>query len=167
MWMVNQYNRHERFSDEALSAVSDISVEEMKDHITIREAGWSPDHAELKSLSERTDPIRWNLYYSLDDLDNSILYQKIDSCLHRGFPIIVGVDVAQLRNRGTAGGHAIVVTGLTSNRVVINDPWGEMGEVLSWDTLANAWDPAHLTITTHLAWDPEVNDATVRETNER
>lgn len=167
MWMVVEYTRHEYLPSDQLEIVSSISVDEMKEHITIREAGWSPDHNEIESLSDRTHPLRWSLHYSFDEPTGDILHQTIVSSINRGFPIIVGIDVAKLRNRGVSGGHAVVATGIHRDRVIINDPWGEMGETVEWDRFADAWHPAHQTITTHLAGDAELTGTAVRELNER
>lgn len=159
--MVVEYTRHEYLPSDQLESVPSIPVDEMKEHITIREAGWSPDHSEIGSLSDRTHPLRWSLYYSFDDISEEILYQTISSNITRGFPIIIGIDVAKFRNRGISGGHAVVATGIQGDRVVINDPWGEMGETIEWDRFADAWHPAHQTITTHLAGDTELTGTTV------
>lgn len=137
---------------------------EMKESMTIRDGGWTINKSELSNLSEQTDPVGWDLQYSFDDQSDNVLYDCVRENLESNHPTVVGVDPARLRNKGIDGGHAIVATGLTSQEVVVNDPWGPAHRVFDRDSLANAWNKkGSLLITIDLASDHEDSDATVRE----
>ncbi|WP_160066320.1 hypothetical protein [Natronorubrum halalkaliphilum] len=69
------------------------------------------------------------------------LYTVVENGLEDTVPTIAVVDSMRLQGYDEQGPlHAVVVTGMDDQRVVLNDPWGRMYDVYPKDLVADAWD---------------------------
>lgn len=118
-----------------------LQPEQMKQYITIRETGWSPDQGDLDALSEETDPVSWELKTWASAPPANTFDEVVKDGLEDTLPTIAVVDSMRLRGYNRNGPlHAVVVTGLGERRVVLNNPWGSMYDVYRRDRVIDAWD---------------------------
>lgn len=141
LWMVLQFISTAYPNSSVRNAVDPLNPDQMKESITIRRTGWSPDQADLDALSEQTHPVSWILKYWKGAPPSNSLFEVIQDGLDDYLPTIVVVDAMRLQDLDRRGPlHAVVATGLDDRRVVINDPWGTIADVYPRDTIADAWD---------------------------
>ena len=141
MWMCLNYLSTAYTSRVVQSETAVLTPEEMREYITVREMGWSPNQDTLDAMSEETDPVSWELKQWEGAPPINTLWEIVEDGLDNDLPTIVVVDSMRLRGLDRNGPmHAVVVTGLGDRRVVINNPWGSMFDVCSRDRLADAWD---------------------------
>jgi len=141
MWMVLQYMHSVYPSKEVRSATPVISPAEMRETITIRESGWSPDQSDLDALSEETGPVDWQMKWWRRTPPTDALYRIVEDGLDEDLPTIAVVDSMRLRGSNRRGPlHAVVIVGLGEHDVVVNNPWGDMNQTIPRDRVADAWD---------------------------
>jgi hypothetical protein len=118
-----------------------LTVDEIENHLTIRESGWIPDSDDLAQLSEETRPTAFRHTYWKQSLTSQGFYQMIAEKLDRDLPTIAIINAGQLRQGTPTTGpaHAVVVRGLTDTTVAVNDPWGQQVFVAR-DRFMDAWD---------------------------
>lgn len=141
MWMILNFMNSVYPSKPVRSATPVISPADMREFITIRETGWSPNQSDLDALAEETGPVNWELKWWNGTPPSNTLFSVVNDRLEESLPSIVVVDAMRLRGLNRRGPlHAIVLVGLDDRRAVINDPWGSMNEVFPRDRVADAWD---------------------------
>lgn len=141
MWMVLQFVNSVYPTESVREATPVIGPTEMREYVTIRESGWSPDQSTLDALGEDTGPVEWELKWWRGTPPSNTLFEVIQDGLDDTLPTIVVVDAMRMRGRSRRGPlHAVVVVGLSDHEAVINDPWGSMYEVFPRDRVADAWD---------------------------
>lgn len=140
--MVLQYMNSTYPSEAIRSDTPVISPAEMREFITIRDSGWSPDQSDLDALGEETGPVNWKLKWWRDRTPPSdVLFDVVEDSLDETLPTIAVVDAMRLRGMSRRGPlHAVVVVGLGERDVVVNDPWGSMAELIPRDRMVEAWD---------------------------
>lgn len=167
MWMALQFVQSAYPSEPVRSAIPVLTPHEMRDYITIRNAGWSPDPSDLNALSEETEPVTWELKWWNSTIPKTALFDIINDGLDNTLPTIVVLDAMSLRELNRRGPlHAVVAVGLGDHDVVINDPWGSMFEVFPRDRVADAWDTTlNRVITIDLSTQATLNETITQEEN--
>lgn len=141
MWMTLQYVNSVYPSEPVREATPVLRPEKLKQIITIREMGWSPDQDDLDALSEETDPVGWEMKTWAGAPPMNTFYEVVKDGFDEELPTIAVVDAMRLQGRDQRGPlHAVVVTGLGDRKIVVNDPWGSMYDVYPRDRVADAWD---------------------------
>lgn len=141
IWMTLQYVASVYPSRSVRENTPVLQPDQMKEYITIRETGWSPDQDDLDALSEATEPVSWELKTWADAPPANIFDEVVEDGLEDAIPTIAIVDSMRLRGYERNGPlHAVVVTGMGDRRVVLNNPWGSMYDVHRRDGVIDAWD---------------------------
>lgn len=141
IWMVLQYMGSVYPSRTVRDDTPIIQPDQMKQYITIRESGWSPEQEDLDALSEQTRPVSWELKTWRGAPPANTFDEIVADGLDDDLPTIAVVDSMRLQGFDRNGPlHAVVVTGMGDRRVVLNNPWGSMYDIHSRDQIIDAWD---------------------------
>lgn len=142
IWMVLHYVSEWHPIKWVRDETSKMSVEEIKSHITIRNAGWIPDDDELEALSNDTAPLRFRHEDWESSPPTTVFFELLENKLDKNLPIIPIIDVRALKQGipGQGPAHAVVVTGIEGPNIIINDPWGRMHEIHNKNEFVDAWD---------------------------
>lgn len=142
LWMVANYVGNE-FPDKNIRDLTKTpSIDDIREHITVDEAGWRPNQSDLTALSNEVSTTHFNLEKWPGEPPQTLCKLASES-LENDVPIIAFIDAQQLHRgiRGTGPLHAIVIAGVENRVVQIGDPWVAAVQTVPRDNLEDAWDP--------------------------
>lgn len=142
LYMVLTYCESVHPSEEVRDNTTVLTPDELKrDHITIRDSGWSPSPEDIEELSNHLGTVNATLNYWKRSPPMNAFEEIIEDSLAKDLPTIAVVDAMRIQEMDSEDGqHAIVVTGLGKSHVTINDPWGSRQKKLKKGTVIDAWD---------------------------
>ena len=142
LYMVLTYCESVYPSEEVRDSTTVLTPDELKrDHITIRDSGWSPSPEDIEELSNHLGTVNATLHYWKRSPPMNAFEEIIEDSLTKDLPTIAIVDAMRIQEMDSEDGqHAIVVTGLGRSHVTINDPWGSRQKQLKKGTVIDAWD---------------------------
>lgn len=119
-----------------------LEIKDICSELLIGEAGWRPkkDESDFDNISGKAGPIHFEHILRDQSPTRETFIRIIKKHLSRNLPVIPIINARLLRRSRAAGLHAVLVIGMSKDKIAFHDPWGYPKDIQPMDEFIDSWD---------------------------